>query len=247
MVGIYKITSPSGRIYIGLSYNIEQRWRAHRSGASRCHTLKNSFKKYGFENHQLSVLHELPEDVSEEIICEYEMLYIHLYKECGVKMANQKMGGQKGGKGNVLSKEQREAIGKRSKGNTYRRGVKLSQETIEKMKKALKGRKVWNEGKHLHEETKKKLSDFNKGKKLSEETKRKISEATKGVPKSETMKLKLGAAHKGKIISLEQRQVLREANLGKKHSRETKLKMSKSRSLYLKNKKCQPQPQLFQN
>jgi len=44
----------------------------------------------------------------------------------------------------------------------------------------LKGEKPSNYGKHLSEETKKKISEANKGKKPSEEHRRKISEALKG-------------------------------------------------------------------
>lgn len=49
--GIYSITSPSGRVYIGSSIEIEQRWRHHRNALKRgTHTnrlLQNVFNKHG--------------------------------------------------------------------------------------------------------------------------------------------------------------------------------------------------------
>lgn len=55
----------------------------------------------------------------------------------------------------------------------HQKGKHLSEETRKKMREAKKG-------KHRSEETRKKLSEANKGKKLSEETKNKMSEAAKG-------------------------------------------------------------------
>ena len=68
-------------------------------------------------------------------------------------------------------------------------------------------------GKHLSEETKKKMSDAKKGKKFSEEHKKKLSEAHKNISK-ETRK-KMSDAKKGK-----------KNHLGKRHSEETKKKLS---------------------
>lgn len=51
-IGIYKITSPSGRIYIGQSKNIKSRFSYYKSLACKNQVkLMRSFKKYGFENH----------------------------------------------------------------------------------------------------------------------------------------------------------------------------------------------------
>ena len=57
--GIYKITSPSGRIYIGQSKELKQRIanykRMYKSNL-RQHKLHNSFLKYGAENHQFDII-----------------------------------------------------------------------------------------------------------------------------------------------------------------------------------------------
>jgi group I intron endonuclease len=57
-IGIYKITSPSNKIYIGQSSNIDQRIKDYRKtihckGQVR---LYNSLIKYGFENHSFEVI-----------------------------------------------------------------------------------------------------------------------------------------------------------------------------------------------
>lgn len=62
---------------------------------------------------------------------------------------------------------------------------------------AEKGEKAPNYGKHLPEETRRKLSKVNKGKHLSEETKKKMSEAKKDKPLSEETKQKISEAKKG--------------------------------------------------
>lgn len=58
--GIYKITSPSGKIYIGQSINIERRMKTY--SLCKCEkqtALYNSFKKYGFDSHLMEIVFEL--------------------------------------------------------------------------------------------------------------------------------------------------------------------------------------------
>ena len=59
MIGIYKITSPSGRIYIGQSRNIENRFKQYESSSGRGQIkLNRSFLKYGIINHVFEVIEE---------------------------------------------------------------------------------------------------------------------------------------------------------------------------------------------
>lgn len=55
--GIYKITSPTGKIYIGQSSNINRRMAEHKYN-SKTKNLKlySSIRKYGIENHKLEIL-----------------------------------------------------------------------------------------------------------------------------------------------------------------------------------------------
>ncbi len=66
--GIYKITSPTGRVYIGQSKNIKERFRDYNKpnrGKSQTR-LVNSFKKHGVENHQFDIIEYCTE---EELNC----------------------------------------------------------------------------------------------------------------------------------------------------------------------------------
>jgi len=58
-IGIYKITNPKGKIYIGQSINIEDRWsKGHKYNSGTGAKLKNSFNKYGFKNHIFEIIEE---------------------------------------------------------------------------------------------------------------------------------------------------------------------------------------------
>lgn len=111
-------------------------------------------------------------------------------------------------------------------------GKKLSEEHKRKIGEAGKGRK------HT-EESKKKMSLLHSGKKLTEEHKKNLSEALRGKKRTEEWKRKIGEGNKGKVISEETKRKISEARirigikppsmLGKHHSDEARLKMSKAR------------------
>lgn len=56
--GIYKITSPTGRVYVGQSLDIEKRWAGYRvySGCCKQRRLHQSLKKYGADQHLYVIL-----------------------------------------------------------------------------------------------------------------------------------------------------------------------------------------------
>lgn len=61
--GIYKITSPSGKIYIGQSSNIKNRIYSYKKLHCKKQTfLYNSFLKYGVENHQFDIIEYCSEE-----------------------------------------------------------------------------------------------------------------------------------------------------------------------------------------
>jgi len=60
MIGIYKITNPNGRIYIGQSVNIERRMRSYVNVSKQVSSsvkLYRSLKKHTFDNHLNSLTH----------------------------------------------------------------------------------------------------------------------------------------------------------------------------------------------
>lgn len=59
MTGIYKITNPKGKIYIGQSIDINKRFNRYKSLQCKGQPkLYNSIKKYGWENHITEIIEE---------------------------------------------------------------------------------------------------------------------------------------------------------------------------------------------
>lgn len=76
MTGVYKITNPKGAIYVGSSIDIERRWKQYkylRHNEQR--KLKNSFLRYGIENHTFEVICECHQDV----LLEREAFFCHKF------------------------------------------------------------------------------------------------------------------------------------------------------------------------
>lgn len=205
MIGIYKITSPSGHVYIGQSVDIKDRFRKYtRKNCRAQHSLYRSLLKYGSENHAFEIIHELPKDCEMNILNAYEELYISQYKECGFVMLNIKSGGGGGGK---LTDEIKIKIGNKN------RGRKQTEEQKRKTSERFKGRSVWNKGKkyklNLSEEQLR-IKRFHLSKRVfkhSEESKNRMSLARKGVSigkgrkHSEKHKMNMSIANKGKKLS----------------------------------------------
>lgn len=205
MIGIYKITNPSGSVYIGQSVDIKDRFRKYkRNNCKAQHSLYRSLQKYGYESHIFEIIHELPNDCEISTLNIYEELYISQYKECGFVMLNIKLGGGGGGK---LTEEIKIKIGNKN------RGRKQSEEQKRKTSERFKGRSAWNKGKkyklNLSEEQLKikRLHLSNRIFKHSEETKRQMSlnrkgkSIGKGRKHSDQHKLNMSIANKGKKLS----------------------------------------------
>ena len=64
MQGIYQITNPNGKTYIGLSKDIKNRWKSYRhyTGIAKNSSIKFSLKEHGFDNHKFEVLEEVEGD-----------------------------------------------------------------------------------------------------------------------------------------------------------------------------------------
>jgi group I intron endonuclease len=56
--GIYKITSPTKRVYIGQSKDIKSRWKSYKRKNQNQKLLNNSLLKYGYENHTFEIIEE---------------------------------------------------------------------------------------------------------------------------------------------------------------------------------------------
>jgi group I intron endonuclease len=69
IIGIYKITNPKGKIYVGQSVNIDERklqYKNLNAGVEKQPKIYNSIKKYGWENHIFEILEECSLDQLDE-------------------------------------------------------------------------------------------------------------------------------------------------------------------------------------
>lgn len=155
MIGIYKILSPSGRVYIGQSNNIEKRFKDYKNlnNCKNQHKLYRSFLKYGVLSHTFEFIHECGIDELNDLERYYQDLYNVI--ETGLNC--------------LLT-------------STKERKLVFSKETLKRKSDAVKGSKHPNWGKKSSAETCRKISENQKGKFISESTRKKISEAQKGRP-----------------------------------------------------------------
>jgi len=108
--GIYKITSPTGRVYIGQSNDIERRFKTYaKLQRKRIGTgIYNSLVKYGVKAHRFEIVHLIGTMTSDNLIREAlndaEIMFIKTMKENGYRMLNMTDGGS-GSYGYKHSKE----------------------------------------------------------------------------------------------------------------------------------------------
>jgi group I intron endonuclease len=204
MIGIYKITSPTRKVYIGQSTNIEKRFLAYKKINCKQQTiLYNSLKKHGVDKHKFEILCEC--DTSE--LNEKERYYQDLYSVLNRKGLNCVLT-----KSSDRSGELRDEV--KLKISLANKGKFFSEETRKKISLAGKGRKH-------SEETRKKMSESGKTKIFTKEHRAKIIlnhvSGMLGKKASEETLAKMSIAHKG-----------HKRNLGRKASEETKAKISEA-------------------
>lgn len=107
-IGIYKITSPSNRIYIGQTVDFVKR-KSHYKNLKRNHQIRlyNSIKKYGWENHKL----ELIEECDVHILSERERYWQEFYdvlSDKGLNCKYTKTTDKTGYHSNTMKQKQRE-------------------------------------------------------------------------------------------------------------------------------------------
>ena len=172
MIGIYKITNPKGKIYIGQSTNIQSRFKQYtKPHFKRQYKLFHSIEKYGYALH----LFEIIEECAESVLNIKERYWQDFYNVLGENGLNLH-----------LTK-------------TDSKPAKHSEETKQKIKESLIGRVMTDEHKKrmsiarmaLPEEIRKAAGQHKKGHKESEESNKKRSEKLLGTVRSEETKNKM--------------------------------------------------------
>lgn len=133
MIGIYKITSPSGKIYIGQSTDIQRRISAYKrmSNVKSQPKLYNSFLKYGAKNH----IYEIIELCEQDKLTERERYWQEYYNSVNKYTGLNCMYANDGNSGYIFSEEVRIKMSESKKGR------KFSEEHKRKISNALKGKK----------------------------------------------------------------------------------------------------------
>lgn len=149
LTGIYMITNPNGRVYVGKSVDIKKRWRKYKRLNCKLQTkLYRSLIKYGVDNHRFEIL----EMCEESMLSERELYYGLAYNCISEDNLNCIIGEEK----KIFSEETKEILRQRNLGK------KLSEGHKNKISQANKGRVCSTKGKSLSEEHKKKISEANK-------------------------------------------------------------------------------------
>lgn len=89
---IYKITSPTNKIYIGQTFNFNKRMKSYRNLDCKSQRLLfRSLSKYGFQSHLIEIIHDMVSNIDE--LLKLEVQYIILYESYG-KGLNLTKGGE---------------------------------------------------------------------------------------------------------------------------------------------------------
>lgn len=173
---LYRHTSPSGKVYIGITSNMpERRWQ-HGNGYKNCVVFYKAILKYGWDNIKHEILFT---DLSEERAKRLEIDLISHYKRLNISY-NVTNGGD-GALGRIVSEETR------AKQRAAKIGKPLSDEHIAKIRANAEKRR----GIPISEETKRKIRKANKGKKPSPQTFTALIKYIKTHPMSEETKKKI--------------------------------------------------------
>jgi len=207
--GIYKITSPTGKIYIGQSVDVYYRFLKYSLyDCKKQRKLYCSLKRHGVKNHKFEIL----ELVDSKLLNEKEVYYINLFKSFNSEFGlNLTSGGDSRG---AFSEESKKRCSIAQMGNKKNLGKKRSIETRKKMSE-------WQIGRVMSEDAKEKIRLHAKsrisprlGKKHSDETKNKIR--LKALNMSIETKLKISNSRKSYKASNETRGKLKLKRIGRK-------------------------------
>ena len=122
MIGIYKIVSPKGRVYIGESTNIEKRFNQYKRGHyQKQWKLARSLEKHGWETHTFEILETCEISKLKERERYYQLLFNSVEEGLNLKLT---------GTNEIKTQDSLEVKLNRSKGQM---GRKQTEETKQKL------------------------------------------------------------------------------------------------------------------
>lgn len=205
--GVYKITSPTGRIYIGQAIDIIRRFKEYRKITSKIKKQRKIYRsllKYGVEAHTFEIIEECEID---DLDCR-ERYWQDFYDVLGDKGLNcilQECGEFK----YVVSNETKVILSemRQGEGNSFY-GKSHTEHSKQLIREA-------NLGKIMNEDTKSKISESLKGRVFTDEHREKLSLSGIGKKHTEVSKKKMSESAKGKIVSDETKKKLSSSIKGK--------------------------------
>lgn len=202
--GIYKLTSPNGKSYIGQSMHLKRRIGEYRRLECKGQTkIYKAIKKYGFENFKIDYLFETNKNYKYINIL-LDSLEIKLIKKYDTieNGYNLQLGGSFGKHSNET----------KLKLSENRIGKKLSEETKIKIGDASRGKKISDKQKQM-------MSEFFMGKPLSEDHKNKLKISRQNRITTEETKIKMSKAQTGRKHSDETIIKMKESAKNRKNER----------------------------
>jgi group I intron endonuclease len=175
-IGIYKITNPKGKIYIGQSINLpEMKKHYERLAVKKQPKIYNSLKKYGWDSHLFEVIEECDLDIMDDREVFWKQYFLQTFNDDWDMVLFCELYDGGGGPKSTQTKE------KISKANI---GKILSQETRDKIKNSPNRREnIGNSkrGKPFPSARDANMGNtYRKGKKMSDESKEKIGKGNRG-------------------------------------------------------------------
>lgn len=186
---VYKHTTPSGKVYIGMTgQSAKKRWR-NGEGYKTQPRFYRAIEKYGWQNIQHEIVYMC--DTAEDAFAkEKELISIHDSTNPS-NGYNNSVGGDGGSLGAILDETARANI---SRGHI---GLRHSEETRQKLSKMRQGELNPNYGKHMSEEAKEKQRISAKRTYSTDEYKKRASEIQKEISSRPEVRKKRSDAVKG--------------------------------------------------
>lgn len=228
IVGIYKITSPTKKVYIGQSIDVVKRiWYYEKELCKKQALLYNSIKKYGWNKHKFEILCQCDESELNTLEVYYIELFQSYNSEYGLNLMS---GGKAHGRHSDATKQKMREVHMGNQGGRGNKGGHLSEERKQRLRETHIGKKRTEEQKARMSEAQKgrpKMSEKTRelyrlvatGRVHSEESKRKMSESKKGkkrIPFSEEWKKNMGDAVRGRKFTEEHKRKIALAHTGMK-------------------------------